>query len=235
MTVQGGDPRELIEGSQGLVRSLASKIHRTLPPYVELDDLIAYGQVGLAEAARDFEPDRGTQFSTFAYYRIRGAIYDGLAKMTWFSRSQYKQIRLEQMANATLGAEHEAEAESPEADSGSLEEQVRWFRRVTRSLSVVYLATQVESPEGLGAGDVEDVKAATPPAAAAAREARQKLVQLIDALPEQEKYLIRAVYYEGQTLQEAARSLGISKSWASRVHAKTLGRLGRSLQMVGVA
>ena len=71
------------------MRSLASRIHHKLPPYVDLEDLVAYGQMGLAEAARDFDPARGTQFSTFAYYRIRGAIYDGLAKMSWFSRVEY--------------------------------------------------------------------------------------------------------------------------------------------------
>jgi DNA-directed RNA polymerase specialized sigma subunit len=34
--------------------------------------------VGLAEAARQFDPSRGGQFTTYAYYRIRGAILDGL-------------------------------------------------------------------------------------------------------------------------------------------------------------
>ncbi len=56
MTTSSDNVEQLIEENQGLVRSLAATIHRKLPPYVELDDLIAYGQVGLAEAARDFDP-----------------------------------------------------------------------------------------------------------------------------------------------------------------------------------
>ena len=96
---------QVIEENQGLVRSLALKIHRKLPPHVELDDLVAYGQIGLAEAARDFDPARGGRFSTYAYYRIRGAIYDGLSKMNWFSRSEYRRIRYNQMANDTLEAD----------------------------------------------------------------------------------------------------------------------------------
>lgn len=72
-----------IEQCQGLVRSLAVRIHRKLPACIELDDLIAYGELGLLEAAQSFDPRRGCQFSTFAYYRIRGAIYDGAAKMGW--------------------------------------------------------------------------------------------------------------------------------------------------------
>ncbi len=72
-----------IEQCQGLVRSLAVQIHRKLPATIELDDLIAYGELGLMEAAQSFDPSHGCQFSTFAYYRIRGSIYDGAAKMSW--------------------------------------------------------------------------------------------------------------------------------------------------------
>jgi hypothetical protein len=57
-----------------------------LPSYIGLDDLIGYGQVGLAQAARDFDHERGMQFSTFAYYRIRGAILDGANLMNWLRR-----------------------------------------------------------------------------------------------------------------------------------------------------
>ena len=101
----GPDPlvQQRIEECQGLVRSLALSIRRKLPPTVELEDLIAYGQVGLGEAARDFDPDRGSRFSTYAYYRIRGAIYDGLSKMAWFDRVQASQVRYEQMSGGRSG------------------------------------------------------------------------------------------------------------------------------------
>ena len=77
------EQQQWIEQCQGLVRSLALQIHRKLPANIDLEDLIAYGQLGLVEAARSFDAGRGCQFSTFAYYRIRGAIYDGAAKMSW--------------------------------------------------------------------------------------------------------------------------------------------------------
>jgi hypothetical protein len=47
---------ELIGQCQGLVRSLARQIYLTLPPSAELEDLSGYGQLGLAEAARVFNP-----------------------------------------------------------------------------------------------------------------------------------------------------------------------------------
>src|SRR5206468_4279555 len=82
-------PENLMLSYMGLVRALAWKIHQKLPRHVELDDLYGYGCVGLAEAARSFDDHRGIEFTTFAYYRIRGAILDGLSKMSWFSAASF--------------------------------------------------------------------------------------------------------------------------------------------------
>lgn len=232
MTVPPGNPQLLIEKSQGLVRSLAAKIHCTLPPYLELDDLIAYGQVGLAEAARDFDPDRGTQFSTYAYYRIRGAIYDGLSKMTWLSRAQYKRLRFDQLANEALQVDRERGGESTEGEAIA---GMRWFRDISRALAVVYLATQGATEEDSRTITLEDTSMPTPETTVINREINEKLHELIDTLPPEAATLIRATYFEGMTLQEAGKKLGISKSWASRLHAKTLQQLARSLKTIGAA
>ena len=47
--------------------------------------------------------------------------------------------------------------------------------------------------------------------------------------------LIRGAYFEGLTLKEAGERIGISKAWASRLHAKTLGQLARSLEEMQLA
>ena len=67
MTDATRSPLQLMEDHQGLVRSLAWAMRRSLPKNVDLEDLISYGQVGLAEAARDFDASLGSHFSTFAY------------------------------------------------------------------------------------------------------------------------------------------------------------------------
>ncbi len=140
-TVAGGAAPEtsqkLMEGCQGLVKSLAWKIHRKLPPQVDLDDLISFGQVGLAEAARNFEPARGGKFITYAYYRIRGAIFDGLCKMSWFSRHDYHASRYERMAGEVV----RLEAEDAEESAAGPEDDARWLQGVSSTLVVVYLAT----------------------------------------------------------------------------------------------
>ncbi len=237
-TASNQDPQQLIHECQGLVRSLAVGIRRKLPPNIELDDLIAYGQVGLAQAAQDFDAGRfrQTQFSTYAYYRIRGAIYDGLSKMSWFSRSQYRQVRAEQMTNEVLQVEGQQGAFQRPSQAGLQESSdAGWFRDATCALAVVRLATR--SGQGIEDGapmTPADPSTPDPSVAAMGREISQKLRELIDALPEAESALIRAAYFEGLTLQEAGQRLGISKSWASRLHTKTLKHLARSLKLLGV-
>lgn len=223
------DSAQLIEQCQGLVRSLASSIGRKLPPYVELDDLIEYGQLGLVEAARDFDPSRGGQFSTYAYYRIRGAIYDGLGKMCWFSRAQYRKLRYEQMANEFVRAERE----EPGEHEDTLQGDACWFRDMSRTLAVVYLATHSGSESEGGSRDLVDSSNEDPSTVVIDREISGRLNELVEMLPKQEGDLIKATYFEGLTLQDAAQRLGISKAWASRLHARILQRLGRSLRLLG--
>lgn len=219
--------RDLIEQGQALVRSLAAKIARNVPMPVDLEDLIADGQVGLAEAAREFDPDQGVQFTTFAYYRIRGAIYDGISKMSWTSRARYRRHRYEQMANAAL-----AESHACGAGAGTLEEEARWFRSVTEKLAIVHLVSRGEDSGGIRESSLEDPRA-SPAATAAGREICQKLRELVGTLPPAEQRLVQMIYFDGLTLQEAANRLGISKSWASRLHARTLENLARRLRRMG--
>lgn len=215
---------DLIAEGRALVRSVAIRIHRKVPVRVDLDDLIAYGELGLAEAARDFQPERGNQFSTFAYYRIQGAIYDGLSKMTWTSRARYRRLRYESMAQDVLESERDGSpgTEQDPAESG------RWFARVTERLAVVYLVSD-------GDDDNNPINNAVDPTAAPYsnlihREANEKLREMVNKLPEAERRLINYVYFEGLTLQEAGNRLGFSKSWASRLHAKILESLADDMR-----
>ena len=228
MTTKEKSVDELIEEGQSLVYSLASKIYRSVPVRIDLDDLIAYGEIGLAEAAREFDPSKGVRFTTFAYYRVRGAIYDGLSKMSWTSRARLRRLRYQQMANEVMAND----AERTDSDS-SLEGEATWFRDLSEELAVVFIASQMGDEAGMSDSSIEDDSASTAPAMLAQQEISQKLVELVDSLPANERQMIRAVYFEGATLQDAAARQGISKSWASRMHAKILEQLGRSLRKLG--
>ena len=221
-------PSELIADGRALVRSLALRIYRNIPIKVDLDDLIAYGELGLAEAARDFDAELGNQFSTFAYYRIRGAIYDGLAKMTWTSRARYRRMRNESMANQVL----ESEKHKVSGESFSIEENGAWFARTTEQLAVVYLASGSDS-------DHDPIVSAQDPGEGVVQrvmhlEVSSKVRDLVKKLPAPESRLIQLVYFEGYTLQDAGEVLGISKSWASRLHAKILESLATEMRQMNL-
>jgi len=229
MSAEIPDRARLIEECQGLVRTLAQQVRSKSPAQVELDDLIAYGQVGLAEAARDFDVSRGHRFSTFAYYRIRGAIYDGLSKLCGLSRGHYQQVRYQQMAGEVLADD----AARPAADPASAQDRdLCWFRDLSRNLAVASLITAVGSCDQAPDQSQSHDSHTSPPAMAIDKEISQILHQLVNSLPNQESELIRATYFEGLTLQEAGRRMGISKSWATRLHARALERLARSLKLL---
>jgi RNA polymerase sigma factor for flagellar operon FliA len=224
-------PQQLMEEHQGLVRSLAWAMRRSLPENVDIEDLIGYGQVGLAEAARDFDPSLGHQFSTFAYYRIRGAMCDGLSKLLWYSRSTYKRMQFQQLADNAVqdDVDHPSPSEAADVDGNT-----QWFSRMATSLAVVYLATHGIDGEDSARDVFVDQATPAPDAVLEDREARDLVRELIEKLPENERLLMQAAYFEGVTLQEAGARQGHDKSWASRLHAQAIDRLGRALRGRGV-
>ncbi len=222
---------ERITSCQGLVKSIAWKIHRKLPPHVELDDLIGYGQVGLAEASRGFDETLGGQFTTYAYYRIRGAILDGLERMKWFNKMDFHSGKYEQMVDSVLEHETPSAAENrPTESANNHDEQVSWFAETSSMLAIAYLMTGRTATGDDREQEIEDRSAPAPGADVAKKELVERLHTLVDELPTNMAQLIRASYFGGLTLTEAGKTIGISKSRASRLHAEALGHLARSLR-----
>ena len=63
------------------------RISVSLPKNVSRDDLKSLGMMGLFDALEKFDPKRDLKFDTYASFRIRGAILDGLRKEDWLPRS----------------------------------------------------------------------------------------------------------------------------------------------------
>lgn len=218
--------RVWIDQSQGLVRSIATKIFSQLPSHVNYDDLVSYGQLGLMQAAYAFQPEKDVAFQTFAYHRIRGAIYDGLGKMSWTSRAVRQRIRAERLSAELLEqqvrATQDSGVQSMIADADSLV-------RTTERIAVVHLLTDSAS-DGQGIEQTVEDGRIKPDEAVAHQEMCSLLRRAVRELPEPEKTLIQLNYFEGKTLTESATSLGKSKSWASRVHARVLEKLAHRLR-----
>lgn len=76
-----------------LVTGVAAGVRAGLPSSVDKEDLVSDGFIGLLDAMEKFEPERGLAFQTYATYRIRGAILDGLRTATWVPRSVFTKLR----------------------------------------------------------------------------------------------------------------------------------------------
>jgi RNA polymerase sigma factor for flagellar operon FliA len=117
MRLSATERQKLIDANTPFVRSIAGKIKEQLPREIEFDDLYNFGMKGLLEAAERYDRRHGVGFQTFAYYRVRGAMFDGLRAMGWLPRHEYSRTRFEERAAAYLSnlADREAGAASSEA------------------------------------------------------------------------------------------------------------------------
>src|ERR1044071_1092417 len=93
---------EMVAQYLPLVRFVAEKIHRRLPPGVDLESLIHSGVVGLLEALERFDPKRGVEFEIYARYRIHGEVMQCLRSLDWVSRSVRSWGRKMEAARAKL-------------------------------------------------------------------------------------------------------------------------------------
>lgn len=218
--------RAWIDQSQGIVRSLATRIHVTLPKSVSYDDLVAYGQLGLMQAAHSFDEGKGVSFQTFAYHRIRGAIYDGLSKMNWSERSLEMRIRAEQMSAAMM--EQQIETSQRNAWIQSRASDAESLVRITERVAMIHLLGDCSNEAG-GLAELAVDPELSPQEEMLEGEMRSLLRTLVEELPSDERSIIVMTYFEGKTLTEAASRLGKSKSWASRTHGKILEKLARRL------
>lgn len=209
-----GDKKQLVEQHLSLVQAIARKVKKTLGRSIELDDLIAYGSQGLVEAAERFDARPGVAFSTFAYYRIRGAMFDGLRTMGWYSRADYARYRAEERANEYLQSHADRASEAGAKDDAA--EALAAVAQILSGVATVHI-TSLEA-----AAHVADQTFASPDAGIDPGRLGQRVREAITTLPEKERRLMELYYFEEKTLEEAGGALGLSKSWACRLHARAV-------------
>jgi len=224
MPISPAERQRLVEGHLAFVRSIAAKVKEQLPKEIEFEDLVGYGTQGLIEAADRYDPAHGTAFSTFSYYRIRGAIYDGLRGMGWLPRGEYARLRADERANALL--QNVGDREGGEGE-GSLEDDVRAIADALGGIATVFVLA-LESLPNEPADD-------RPRAEELVEEEQQRSVvrEALASLPEKERRLLELYYFEERSLLEAGAALGLSKSWSSRLHARAVTLLKEALERGG--
>ena len=188
---------------------------------VEFGDYLQYARLGLVEAMERYDPARGAQFRSFAARRMHGAILNGLERFTEKQQqiAARQRIRKERLQDLKAGAgEGVAAPQSPQ-------QLLRYVSEVGIGLALCWIL------EGTGLVEQEDASAIAPfYQPAALRQLRQRLMQAVDALPQQEKLVLRSHYLQDMSFSEVATMMQVTKGRVSQVHRQALLRLRASLR-----
>src|SRR5580765_3983007 len=81
--IAAADQEHRIVAGLPFVEALARRMASSMPNSIDIGDLVQDGVLGLIDAARRFDEDRGIKFETFAERRVRGAMIDALRRDAW--------------------------------------------------------------------------------------------------------------------------------------------------------
>jgi len=224
-------PEVLARIHEGLevVEMLARQLRRQCGPHVQLDDLVSQGRETLVATARSFDPERGVPFRKWANLRIRGAMIDAIRSQGNLPRTVYRKLRALQAADrvhATAVEERpSADALSPDEAATKVSEQLG---SAAMAMAIGFLSMRADEAleEAVDAnGSPEDLVGRT--------ELLAQLREAIARRPDAERLLLERHYFEDVAFEETARELGLSKSWASRLHSRAIEALAKEFRREG--
>ncbi|MEZ5205571.1 MAG: FliA/WhiG family RNA polymerase sigma factor [Acidimicrobiales bacterium] len=238
MTKATSDTQELsqrIEQHLPLVKHIVFQVAVHFPRHVDREDLARAGALGLVEAARRYDAERGVPFERFAAQRIRGAILDAVRAADWAPRSVRTLARklesVEQRLATELGRVPSAN-EMAEALGMTRDELARLQDRMFRSV-VLALEHEVSDAgdEDLTLVDVlVDRSSVEPLEELETRELHAYLRDAVSLLPERQRFVIVGYFLEGRTSQDLARFLGVTESRISQLRSEALQMLREGIE-----
>jgi len=223
------DPPEVLARVQDgleLVNMLARQLRRQFGPYVQVDDLASQGREALLIAARTFDPDRGVPFRRWANLRIRGAMIDGVRQNGNVPRRVYRQLRMLQAADHVHENAAEEQASAPVTSDVEADAKIG-DQLATAAMAMAIAFLSIGSGEALDRA--QDTKL-SPEEEVAHSELLARIRAAIAERPDAERRLLERHYFDGIPFEETARELGLSKSWASRLHARAIEEVARTLK-----
>ncbi|WP_102346920.1 FliA/WhiG family RNA polymerase sigma factor [Bacillus sp. Marseille-P3661] len=232
---QAGD--SLIRLYMPLVNYHVQRISVGLPKSVNKEDIKSYGLLGLYDALEKFDYTRELKFDTYASFRIRGAIIDGLRKEDWLPRSMREKTKKIEAANERLEQKWMRNVTVKEiADEvGMSEEEVQQV--VTEGFFSNILSIDEnnkdseESKESIGY-TIRDKNTLSPEETIVKEELHAELAKTIQDLNEKEQLVISLFYHEELTLTEIGQVLNLSTSRISQIHSKALFKLRNTLNKI---
>jgi RNA polymerase sigma factor FliA len=214
----------LVREHLSLVQYVVAEIVHRVPNHVSRNDLVSAGMLGLAQAARSFDPERGIAFDRFASTRIRGALLDELRGRDWASRSVRAKARELQAANDEL-TNSLGRSPTPEEVASTLGVEAG---QVHKLIDDVHRATVLNYDSLVLEGDAESFLAtgdAGPEDTLLDRERKAYLIDAIEALPERLRHVVVAYFYEERSMQEIADELGVTESRISQLRSEAMALL----------
>jgi RNA polymerase sigma factor for flagellar operon FliA len=211
---------KLVEEYYQYVDIVVSRLIRAmrLPPPMK-EEFVSAGFVGLIEAAGRFKPERGQEFKTFAFLRIRGAVIDYIRTSCDLNGYAYRRLKALELAQQVREDEIEGQSvERREHTQGSSE----GINYLEKAAVLFCLTAQTEEDDA----DATEQEAQDPERTLEKKRRGKKIREIVATLPEKERIIIEQHYFRDRKLVDVAEQVaGLSKSWVSRLHDRAIQML----------
>ena len=219
---------ELISGHLPLARNIARRYaHRGDNP----EDLEQVASIGLVLAVDRFDPDRGTDFLSFAVPTISGEVLRYFRDRAQTIRTPRRLRAMQSMIYEAVGELSQRNGRSPRPSEIAAHLGVDLVH-VIEALSAQEVAhtSSLDEPAGRdddGSGDRVRFGAALAHVEGEFDlvEHREALAPLLAALPDRERRILVMRFFGGLTQTEIGAQIGISQMHVSRLLSRTLSRL----------
>jgi len=229
MYEQVDDQREaLIVSHMAMVKRVAVHLKARIPPFMELDELIQVGMIGLIEAARSFDPSLGHEFEHFALRRVRGAILDEVRRQSALPRSAVAFNKSESEAVHALASElgrQPTQAELAEYLGKDIEE---FHHEKTQAKRFETFSIEAMSEEVL---QISGEAHSQPEALVEQAEFLEVVTRIVDGFPERERLVMSLYYVEELNLKEIGEVLGVTESRVSQILSTVAKKIRAELKM----
>ena len=226
---------ELVEKYIPLVRTVVGRLAMTLPPHVDGEDLYSAGLTGLLNAVRNYDPQAGTAFETYARLRIRGAVFDELRRMDWVPRSVHTKARKVQAAMHQIEQAKGRAAQDHEVAQTlgiPLTEYETWLEEIRPATFVCLDAGfNNEHEDAISPYDsLGDQRQENPFEGTHKRELSKIIAERIEQLPDMQRKVLALYYYEDMRLREIAEVFDLTESRICQIHAQAIQAIKAHLQ-----
>ncbi len=224
----------LIKEFAHVIRATAHRLAFRLPAYLDAEDLISVGTIGLMDAMDKYDPTREAKFKTYAEFRIRGAMLDEIRSMDWIPRSVHERIGLLQRTQAELmnrlgRAPHDEEVAGELKMSTDELDDFLTRARGAVMVSIDDLILQDADGQKIGAM-LADTHNPDPLAMLVSERERECVGDAIQNLPEKERLVLTLYYFEELTMREIGDLLHVTESRVCQIHTKAILRLKATLR-----